>query len=642
MSFTDTDLERIAASLSGSGGVFPVSNLVNYGSTIVVRPGARTMDGVVFSGAQIASMLPDAYIAFPLAVEYAAESAPDLDADLMGLEADVMGATAAKERTLRARYARVTERFRYRVARFRANRNMNRLKRAQRALRRLERIWAKMGQKGVSRQGLIAPATLAAELRGLKVAPAIRVIPARPAPSVPTRFPATRPTAPAVQVTPSYAPAAVVTAPAAAATTTATTTTTAAPAVAAPIPAPAPTASTYTPVSKKVSALYLKDQAELEKELAQSTPSFCGVTDHGTAQECLAADLRAETIGYLFGPVEHDYYGIDAGDDIEFTSADFLGLVSGAAGDRLASFSADGMENLEASSMIDIFDGVIASSRMMDRADRIASSRPGLAARIRKQALATMNAASLAKIGAEDADEEDVEETDVESEADAEAESDRSEKSQDAKDGKEEKPVSEEQAKAANLQRRVLLPSASELRAVGEGKDALEKAQRAAKVLTQITDALRTVSPSGSVNYARLVPASGFGEGEPVVVIGIQKRTGVPDSLLDVLYEEEVERIPPGYTAQDAVRAITSYTSVSDYLGDEGLLSSLVAEMNDVEETLYGPVLYGSASTLLATMNEAEDAVYGPVLYGAANAYPDGEGAPLPPPRRVGEEVYGA
>lgn len=636
MSFNDTDLERIAASLSGSSGVFPVSNLVNYGSTIVVRPGARTMDGVVFSGAQIASMLPDAYIAFPLAVEYAAEPAPDLDADLMGLEADVMGATAAKERALRTRYARVTERFRFRVARFRASRNLGRLKRAQRALRRLESIWAKMGQKGVSRVGLIAPATLSAELRGLKVAPPIRVIPSRPAPSVPTRFPATRPTAPTVQVTPSYAPAAVVTTPAAAAAAAPTTAT---PTVTAPIPAPAP--STYTPVSKKVSALYLKDQAELERELAQSTPSYFGATDHGTAQECLAADLRAETIGYLFGPVEHDYYGIDAGDDIEFTSADFLGLVSGDAGDRLASFSADGMD-LEASSMIDIFDGVIASSRMMNRADRIASSRPGLASRIRKQALATMNAASLAKIGAEDTDEEELdEETDVESEADAEVESASSEKA-DAKDAKGDKTVSEDQAKAANLQRRVLLPSASELRAVSEGKGALEKAQRAAKVLTQITDALRTVSPSGSVNYARLVPASGFGEGEPVVVIGIQKRTGVPDSLLDVLYEEEVERIPPGYTAQDAVRAITAYTSVSDYLGDEGLLSSLVADMNDVEEALYGPVLYGSASTLLAAMNEAEDAVYGPVLYGAANAYPDGEGTPLPPPRRVGEEVYGA
>lgn len=622
MAFNDTDLEQIAASLSGDGGVFPVSNLVNYGSTVVVRPGARTVDGVVFSGEQIASMLPDAYIAFPLAVEYGAEPAPELGADLLGLEAEVMGATVAKEKHLRARYARVTERFRFRVARFRANRNRARLARAQRALRRLGHIWAKMGQKGVSRAGLLSPSTLAAELRGRKVIPAARILPSRPAPSVPTRFPATRPTAPSVQVTPTYAPAAVVTAPVPAA-----------PSVASPLPAPA----TYTPVSKKVSALYLKDQAELEKELAQSTPSYYGATDHGTAQECLAADLRAETIGYLFGPVEHDYYGVDAGDDIEFTSPDFLGLVDGAAGDRLAAFAADGVENLDASAMIDIFDGVLASSRMLARADRLGVVRPDLASRMRSRALTMMNAAGLARLGAEDADE-DLDE-DLDEDADAESETDSASKTTSEKDTK---AVSEEQAKAANLQRRVLLPSASELRAVTEGQDALEKAQRAAKVMTQITDALRSISPSGSVNYARLVPASGLGASEPVVVIGIQKRTGVPDSLLDVLYEEEVERIPSGYTAQDAVRALTDYTSVSDYLGDEGLLSSLVADMNDVEQALYGPVLYGSASTLLAAMNEAEDAVYGPVLYGAANAYPDGEGAPLPPPRRVGAEVYGA
>ena len=630
MAFNDTDLERIAASLSETDGVFPVSNLVNYGSTLLVRPGARTTNGVVFSGAQIAAMLPDAYVAFPLAVEYAAEPMPDLTTDLAGLEADVMGATALKERNLRSRYARVTERFRYRVARFRMNRQLPRLKRAQRALRRLEQIWAKMGQKGVSRQGLVSPATLAAELRGLKVAPSIRVIPARPAPAVRTRFPATRPTAPAVRVTPTYAPTAVTSAP----------TATASSPVAAPIPAPAAPAapaasSTYTPVSKKVSALYLKDQAELEKELAQSTPSYYGATDHATAQECLAADLRAETIGYLFGPVEHDYYGIDAGDDIEFTSADFLGLVDGTAGDRLAAFAADGVENLEASSMIDIFDGVLASSRMLARADRLGAVRPDLASRMRSKALATMNAASLAKLGADDMDAEEIEDAEVDDvEDEVEVETERS--------PQKAAPVSEEQSKAANLQRRALLPSASELRAVREGQDVLEKAERAAKVITKITDALRSVSPNGSVNYARLVPASGFGADEPIVVIGIQKRTGVPDSLLDLLYEEEIERIPSGYTAQDAVRAITENTSVSDYLGDEGLLSSLVAEMNDVEETLYGPVLYGSASTLLATMNEAEDAVYGPVLYGAANAYPNGDAPPLPPPRRVGAEVYGA
>lgn len=587
MTFTDDDLERIAASLSGERGLFPVSNLVNYGSTILVRPGARTKEGVVLSGTEIASLLPDAYVAFPLAVEYAAEPAPDLGSDLMGLEADVMGAAPRKELNLRARYARVTERFRYRVARFRAGRKADSLRRAERALRRLARIWAEMKKKGVSRQGLLSPSRLAAELRGGRIAPPARIRPAVPAPMIPTRFPETRPTAPLLRVTPTYAPVVASPSPAT---------------PAAPIPAPA-VPSTYTPVSKKVSALYLKDQAELEKELAQSAPSYYGATDHGTAQECLAADLRAETVGYLFGPSEHDYYGLDAGGDVEFTSADFIGLVDGSAGERLVSFSADGLDGVSADSMIDLFDGVMASSRLMSRAKRLASSHPGLSSRLRRDALAAMNASSLAKLGAEGSGIEE----EVEEDEDEELEDDASVST----------PV--EQGKAANLQRRALLPSLSELRAVGEGQDGLEKAQRAAQVLTKITDALRSVAPSGSVNYARLVPSSGHGSAEPVIVIGIQKRTGAPDSLLDVLYEEEVERYPAGYLAQDAVRALTEHTSVSDYLGEEGLLSSLVADMNDVETSLYGPVLYG-----------------------AANAYPNGEGAPLPPPRRVGAEVYGA
>jgi hypothetical protein len=398
--------------------------------------------------------------------------------------------------------------------------------------------------------------------------------------------------------------------------------------------------ATYTPVARQkqpVSEAYYKDQAALEKELSEGAPSYYGASDHATAQEALAADLRAETVGYLFGGVEHDYYGIDAGEDVEFTSMDFKALLGRDAGDRIAEFASDGLD-VCASDMIDLIDGVVESERLAGLADQFSFSRPALANRLRTQSVAKHNAASVAKLGAEDVDDEDIE--DIEDDVSDEVEVKKT----------SEKPVSVEQAKAANLQRRVLLPSASELRAVAEGQDVLEKTQRAAKVLTQITDALRTISPSGSVNYARLVPSSGLGaETEPVIVIGIQKRTGVPDSLLDLLYEEEVERVPQGYDTPEAVAAITAYTTVRDYVGYE-----VDTGMNDVEEALYGPVLYGaeeeilgtlvrgSASTLLATMKEAEDAVYGPVLYGAANAYPNGTDAPLPPPRRLGVEVYGA
>jgi hypothetical protein len=311
-------------------------------------------------------------------------------------------------------------------------------------------------------------------------------------------------------------------------------------------------------------------------------------------------------------------------------------------GDRLAAFGAEGLEGIGASTMVDLLDGVVSSERLLGLSDQMGSVRQVLSRQIRRRARAQMNAAHLAKIGLEDED------ADVDTDVDEDEVDDQDQEQEQGKPKASSAELDKTQAKAANLQRRILLPSVSELRSVREGKDVLEKTQRAAKLFTQITDALRSVSPNGSVNYARLAPCSGVYGTEPVIVIGIQRKTGATDDLLDLLYEEEVRRVPSGYDVPDAVAAMTAYTSISDYLGQE------VAYMNNVEEVLYGPVLYGSdedllgllvegsASTLVATMNEAEDAVYGPVFYGAANTYPDGAGAPLPPPRRVGAEVYGA
>lgn len=653
MALNDTDLERIAAALSGEHGTFPVSNLVNYGSTIMVRPGARTLHGVVLSGSEVASMLPNDFTTFPLAVEYAAESAPSLGADMMGLYADALGAdtlgaTVGQTARLRARYARVTERFRYWLsgkltpgralsavftAGFSETRNRKNV--AGRALVQLKKIWERMGKLGASRAGLVPPSRLEAELLGLRAGPRPRIIPAPRRVLIPTRFPATRPMAPATQVTPAYAPSLV-----APAFTPPTAT--------APVTPVAPPSSVYTPVSKKVSEAYFRDQAALEEEMSQGAPSYgsayYGASDYAVGQEDLAADLRAETVGYLFGAMEHDYYGVDGGEDVEFTSADFRSLFGGGAGDRLAAFGSD-LEGVSASSMVDLLDGVISSERLLGRSERVGATDPSLARRIRNKALSRMNAAHLAKIGLE----EELEEEDLEEESEPVSKKSKELDEESEPAPKKSKELDTVQAKAANLQRRVLLPSVSELRSVREGKDVLDRTQRATKLFSQITDALRSVSPSGSVNYDRMVPCSGAYGTEPVIVIGIQRKTGAEASdLLDLIYEEEVRRVPAGYDAVDAVVAMTGHTSVSDYLGQE------VAYMNNVEEELYGPVLYGSdedllgllvegsASTLVATMNEAENAVYGPVFYGAANAYPDGQGSPLPPPRRVGAEVYGA
>ena len=58
--------------------------------------------------------------------------------------------------------------------------------------------------------------------------------------------------------------------------------------------------------------------------------------------------------------------------------------------------------------------------------------------------------------------------------------------------------------------------------------------------------------------------------------------------------------------------------------------------MNDVERAVYGPVLYGAANS--NSRNSGKAIVSGV----ASDAWPNGNAAPLPPPRRIGAEVYGA
>ena len=92
-------------------------------------------------------------------------------------------------------------------------------------------------------------------------------------------------------------------------------------------------------------------------------------------------------------------------------------------------------------------------------------------------------------------------------------------------------------------------------------------------------------------------------------------------------------------------------THVSDYVGSMsrgGTAGSSPRGSMSLLEALVIP------STNAEGMNDVERAVYGPVLYGAANgrgnvvsgvasnAWPNGDATPLPPPRRIGAEVYGA
>lgn len=683
---TDRDIERIAASLSGEHGAFPVSNLVNYGSTIVVRPGARTSQGVVFAGVEVGAMLPCEYVAVPVAVEYGAESGADLldlDAELGGeiasLAADVLGVASADLRhpAVRARYARVTEKFRFRVSQLRSGKQAvkaSSLARAQRGLKRLGKIWKHMGKLGIDRASLASPSTLAAELAGAKVfRPQLR--PSSPIAPLATRYPATRPSAVLMSshARHRYVPHRV-----------APTVAVASPAPVAPVAAPvaAPAAKKYTPVSKA----YLADQAALEREIQSGTPSYFGASDHAVGQEDLGADLRAETIGYLFGSTEHDYFGVaeesfgglSSGSDVEFTSEDFRALFGRDPGEALVEVFGDAdLEALarsgDASAMIDVLGGILESERLAGLADQAGWGRPAYARRFRRLSRQRSNVARLAKVRMESPvvydgsvvlDEDDDEYDDgilhlgADEFDDEGDEGEGEEGGGDQGDDKGSKPKSTSidtgHAKAANLQRRALLPSVADVRALGEKGEGtiLDRTERAAKLVTQLTDVLRSIAPNGSVNYARLRPVGlgSFGDAgaDPVIVIGIQKRTtAAPVDLLEILVEEEVAEPSPGYDASEAVDMVMKTTHVSDYVGSMSRGSSPRGSMSLLEALVI-------PSTNAEGMNDVERAVYGPVLYGAANgrgnvvsgvapdAWPNGDAAPLPPPRRIGAEVYGA
>jgi hypothetical protein len=115
------------------------------------------------------------------------------------------------------------------------------------------------------------------------------------------------------------------------------------------------------------------------------------------------------------------------------------------------------------------------------------------------------------------------------------------------------------------------------------------------------------------VNYDRLQPKTAATEGPVVLGIAIRRADDTFQTFL------EAQAAARSYSGPEAVAALQTWTRVEDGFGSEDFLASLVAPM-----------------TL------AEAAVHGPILYGAANAWPNGDDAPLPPPRRLGEEVYGA
>lgn len=362
---TESDTLAVAGLLSGDGFSFGVDNLVNYGRTIVVKPGATTASGDVLDGATVQRMLGAHYRVFPMAIEYApsleeafgevdGSDESDLDSleeevDALGADDDILGADGSEDKlgisarraaNLQKRYLKVLGKltkcrsmleagrgrvtplrtiativnpFTWFIANSKDKRLRARAKHCDRLYLRLQRIRQKLIRKGVAASMLPTVEQAVVELRS--------------SPSSP------------------YAP-----------------------------PSAVPGGG-YVPASREVSALYHRDQAALERELASQMPSY-GAGEQpiassmdpvvladlqsrvfGDAESVLAAarqdleiDLRAETAGYLLSGAEHDYFGIPsmgeddalAADD-DLLGGDDLGASRGARGvlDETSIFDAD-------------------------------------------------------------------------------------------------------------------------------------------------------------------------------------------------------------------------------------------------------------------------------------------------------------
>ncbi len=267
MNFSSNDLIQIAGLLSDPGDPFSADNLVSYGATVIVKPGATLNSGKLVSGPMAQERLSGVFSAFPLAVEYGSEGAlteQQEDGDLQSLESvldqmddddrDAEFGSKAPAHTakmsrravrIRKRYARVLGRWRKNATIAKETNHPTKVRRAKRQFKRITRIWSKMGRRGIPLTGLTAPDLARRQVEG--------------------------------------------------------------------------TARRAGPV--------VQDQAALESHAGQMTAQLLaqhmgtGSYFAGTEDGELVSDIRAETVGYLFGAAEMDFWGA-AGDSVEVVSTD--------------------------------------------------------------------------------------------------------------------------------------------------------------------------------------------------------------------------------------------------------------------------------------------------------------------------------
>ena len=526
MPTTDNDMFAIAGMISKySGDHFEPSNLINYGQTIIVKPGARTRSGRLIRGRDVAAAVGGAYTVHPLAVSYGSDGATDnevafekeMDSLLQQAETDAensedeggmssFGAArpasmSRRSVRLRRRYQRISRRFGKFASKAVARKRRRAKRVASRIYRRIVRLWAKMKRKQIPTRGLLSPSMLKARI------------------------------------------------------------TTAAKAIAAG--ASADTAFDQAALERSV-GMNLTNRL-LQQQIATSA--------FGSEGE-LYSDTRAETLGFVFGRYEHDYYGI-IGEPFDVSVAD-----EEAGPEDDAEIDEDLNAEIEAVLADDDLDG--------EDVEQVEDE------------------------GGEPSDDELDAEIDAELDAaESDDEADGSSVTDAAVSSAVRAAASDVDAILSEIKKTIPVPASDShsrrlsrartrvnelLRRRGRVESTADSAiemtnrlQALKNKLDELDAALKNASERGSINYAALRPA-GPDDTEKLLVIGVRK-----DSMGSAMAQ--------GYTPADAYNTLLAYSHPSDFRGS-------------LSEPPGGP---GTPSH---------------------GKFPSGPGAPFPPPRMAGKEIF--
>ena len=641
-----SDLRSIAGKLSVDG-VFPESNLVSYGDTIIVKPGATTSTGRVLSGEEVIGLLGPHYSVAPAAVEYApselalldymggAETEGEIDQledALAGI--DTYGVSARKSARIRKKYRRILGRFKQcrellaqnkgvmrnwektnpvgwfvALAKGKKGRVRTRIKKCDRQYRRLVKIWAKMGRKGISRKGLQSPEkfvryqltkssdskyVLPAAYRTSSSSSSSKKSSSSPKVKYRTRYRTVYRDRPVYmqqqqpQPQPYYAQ----------------------PAYQDPyyqqsqlpsriaLPAypaqPQYTATASDDARRLQQAAYHMDQRALEQQVANLWSGMPG--EYGSSQEELVNDLRAETVGYLNGNIEHDYYG-DADEELE--------LVFGS--------SPDSWE-------IEFSDSEIAS--MDDDDDLMGGEHPRKKHRRHRKKRRIIRKPPKSQIEAlaggcqddddygndhlgEDVDallddDEDLEALESESSTAPKAESDEAPPAEIADQDIESEEggdvAAQVRAKAYEAVAEALKedpdsPSGPKMRKLGRKLASISR--KAAKIDKLFADISGKQGGMSGVDYGRVRPKTPGTKGPAVLVIAIRKRKTPMDAvkgevvsygagsgyippssptMLDV-FAADLHKVEHFYSPEIAMSRIDEHTELSDFEGEYGAVN---------------------------------------------------------------------